>query len=180
MEQENATGVKLGVSSFFQVGFASCCSCLHPLPQQNTMLSLGLSTLGFLVVLVTLAGAITLVILFRDQIKALFASIGQSSFVCVVGVIAICFGTLDLVGTLAGLGSRDVYPSSYSMRLSSNKTYGGATARNDVDTDKSKYMYEFANVIEESGRAQLWQRLQLNIIILCAGAFLVAFGSQRE
>ena len=103
-----------------------------------------------------------------------------------IGVIVICFGLLDIAGALITLGATAadlnvfrVYPSIWKMQIYSNNTYGGASARNDVDSDKSKYMYEFANVIEKFGRGQLWQRFQFDIIIICFGSFLVAYDSRR-
>ena len=139
------------------------------------------SIFGFVLFLAIIGGSIAVVFKYRNQIKALFDTVDSLSvlIIRVVGIIAICFGSLDIVGTLSGLAHRDVYASSYGMRQYSGNTYGSVSTPNDVETNKSRYMYEFANVTGEFGRAQLWQRLQLDIIIICFGAFLVAYGSRR-
>ena len=95
-----------------------------------------------------------------------------------IGIIAICFGLLDIGGTLVGLGNG--YMSSWGMRYHSNKTYGSISNRNDVDSDKSEYLYEYAVLLEKFGRSQLWQRFQLDVIVICFGSFLVAYGSRMD
>ena len=139
------------------------------------MFSLGF----FLLVSAIVSGIAVLVFLRRDKIGINPRRMGTFFSPSTIGIIALCFGLLDIVGTLGGLGYRTVNQLTWGMQYHSNNVYGSGTARNDVETDRSKYMYEFANVVEAFGRAQLWQRLQFDIVVICLGSFLVAYHNRK-
>jgi len=119
---------------------------------------------------------VVFVIKYRDQIEARIAA-NIVQIIRTVGIIAILFGTLDLAGTLAGRAYRAVVPLTSGMQDSSGRDFGGHST---FETKQSEYMYEFANVVEEFSQAQSRQRLQLNVIIICFGTFLVAYGLRQS
>ena len=129
-----------------------------------------------LIALLVLA-AVGSVIYFVTQNPIYLKRIGAFFSPSTIGIIVICFGSLDITGTLVGLGNG--YMSSRDMRYHANKTYGGYSARNDVDSDKSQYLYEYAVLMERFGRTLLWQRLQFDIILVCFGSFLVAYHNRK-
>jgi hypothetical protein len=70
------------------------------------------------------------------------------------------------------------------MKSVSNNIYGSFLHPNDVETNKSKYMYEFAATFERYTERHLRllvrQRMALDVIIVSAGAFLVAYSLRHE
>ena len=130
-----------------------------------------MSFFGFLLLVVL----IIVYFRYRAQIETwLVANIVR--VIHVVGITAILLGSLDLVGTLTDQCYRAVSPLTEMMQIHSNDDYG----RGHSETNKSKYMHDFAEVVEVFGRVQLRQRFQLNVIIICFGTFLVAYSSRRE
>jgi len=108
----------------------------------------------------------------------------KSTFLVIVGIVAFCYGVFFAVITIVtfadNVNSGNEYTSD--MQQASNNTYGSYSTPNDVETNKSKYMFAFARFINDFSQthklSQFHQRLHLSVIIICIGSFLVVYGSR--
>ena len=100
----------------------------------------------------------------------------SSYAVIVVGIIAICIGVIDFGVSLG----ESPWWSTREMQRNSGHTFGSPSNRNDVETYKSRYMQGYAIFSSALLSTQLGQRRALNVIVICFGTFLVAYGSRRE
>ena len=104
------------------------------------------------------------------QYQSSFKGSCSGTFVGLIGVIVVCLAMFDMLSAKIQEGSRE----TALMQSYSNNTYGSFSAPNDVETNKSKYMYELAIAIEKHLKMQSAQRLQLDIILICFGSLLFA------
>jgi len=119
--------------------------------------------------------------------KLIFPIREQRKLPVILGAIVILFGFGDFIATLVELSNIPYFPhipGIAAMQNSSGVTYGTYSNRNDVESNKSGYMRGLADFIDKFSekhlevqakqlKAQLRQRLLLDLIVVCFGTLVL-------
>ena len=106
-----------------------------------------------------------------------------------IGMLAVAFGLFDIVGTLLELVFVPRSPTQQvesSMANLAEKSLENYSDLDGAEANESNYMYECVRYMENfrldhfMGQLRqvlslLWHQVQLDIIIICVGAFLVTY-----